>query len=344
MNYSDIIREIKNNKIKQVYLLYGEEAYLMRKLEKTIIDAVLPPAEQDMNLIIYNQDPEIQELIAAVEAVPFMSGKNVIVIRGTSWFKAKKGNIDDELLSDGKDDKQLIKIFSNIPSHSYIVLSTTEKIDKRRKCFKAIETNGVAVEVASLKFNDVRGWLNTKLMSLNKKMASDALEHLLGALSLMPNISLSFLDNEVEKMALYSSGHVISFKDVENVLSSIPEISIFTMIDAISQRQKAKALTLLNRQFIAGEHPLRILALLVRQIRMLWQVKEMLNQGTDINTMANILKVRQFVVEKLIRQSRNFSWKALKVALLALAQADYDFKAGKADNVIIEKIIIELCS
>ncbi|MDD4601952.1 putative protein YqeN [bioreactor metagenome] len=343
MKHLDVLHEIKNNDIKPVYLLYGEESYLTRQVEEAIINAILGPDERDMNLTIFNQDPSVQDLTGMIETIPFMGGKNVIVVRGTALLKARKGNTDSEEQRAGGNDDLLIKTFSNMPEYSHVVLSTTEKVDKRRKLFKIIESGGRAVEMLPLKLNDVKGWLNGKLTALNKKMAPDAIEHLLGALSLMPQISLGFLDNELEKLALYSSGKVITLRDAEQVLASIPEVSVFAMIDALSQKQTGKALELLNEQLAAGDHPLRILALLVRQVRMLWQAKELGAQRLDSKTLAALLGVPPFIGEKIVRQSRNFSASALKQALLALAVTDFELKVGKADRTAIEKIIIEMC-
>lgn len=343
MNHTDVLREIKNKQIRSVYLLYGEETYFTRQLEKAIIDAVLTPEECDMNLVVFNQDPPFQELVTLIETIPFLGGRNVIVIRGTSLFKARRGSNDENQPTSGSNDEQLIRLLSNMPDYSHLVMSTTDKVDKRRKLFKTVEAYGIAAEMAPLKLGDIRGWLNTKLVSLNKNMAQDAIEHLLGAIALMPQISLSFLDNEIEKLALYSGNRNITLEDTEQVLASIPEVSVFVLIDALSQKQKAKALELLNQQLAAGDHPLRILALLVRQIRMLWQAKELAAQGINARTLAASIGVPPFVGEKVLRQSRNFSHKTLKEALLALAAADYELKAGKSDNIALERIIIELC-
>lgn len=342
MNYSEIMLQIKKGQIQPIYLLHGEETFLIRQIENAVVNTVLLPEERDMNLVILNNDPAPKDMANLIETVPFMGGKNVIVVRGTALFKARKGsNEEGEPLVES--DEQLLNIFSSMPEYSCIIFSTTEKVDKRRKIFKAAEKNGAVVEVAPLKPNDIRGWLSTKLSEINKKMSPDALEHLMGAVSVMPQISLGFLDNELEKLALYSKGAVITLRDLSEVLSSIPEISVFAMIDALSQKQAAKALSLLNGQLATGDHPLRILALLARQVRLLWQAKELGAQGYDGRNAASALGVPPFVGEKMLRQSKNFSINTLKQGLLALAAADYEFKAGKADSVILEKLIIDMC-
>lgn len=346
MNYTAALEQIKTGRIQPLYLLYGEETYLARQLERTLTGALLTPEERDTNLLTLDYDPRSQELITLIETVPFLGGKNVIVVRGTALFRARKGAGGDsgEEADHDKSDDRLMRIFSNMPEYSHVIFTTTEKVDKRRKIYKALEKNGAAVEMTPLKPKDVRSWLTMKLADMKKKMAPDALEHLMAMVSLMPQVSLGFLDNELEKISLYiGDDQVISYKALTNVLSAVPEISAFVMLDAVSQRQVQKALKLLGEQLGAGEHPLRIIALLAREVRILWQTKEMLAKGYGTRQVADNLGLPAFIGELKARQSKSFSSAKLKQAMLSLAGADSDLKSGQAGNVVVEKIIIEMC-
>lgn len=341
MNYTEVLQQIKLGKILPVYLLYGEEAYLMRHLEKQIIDALLTPDEREMNLTVLDHDPETKELVNLIETVPFMGGKNVIVIRGTALFKSRGGPGEPGAAD---IDEQLLATLDNMPEYSHVVFSSTDKADKRRKIYKTVEKNGAAVELAPLKAGEIRPWLSARLAEKGKKMDSDAVEYLMGVISVMQQISLGFLESEIEKLSLYTGErNTITYDDLTAVFSSMPEVSVFAMIDALSQKHTVKALELINQQLAAGEHPLRLLALLSRQVRMLWQAKEMHSIGHDGRRIAAMLGVPPFVGEKMIRQSKNFTADRLKNALLALANADYDYKSGHADNIVLENIIIEMC-
>lgn len=342
MKYTDALQQIKSGKIVPVYLLHGEEAYLMHHLEKQIIDALLTPDEREMNLAILDHDPEPKELVNLIETVPFMGGKNVIVIRGTGLFKSRGGPGE----AGGTDhiDERLLATLENMPEYSHVIFSSIDKADKRRKIYKTVEKNGAAVELAPLKAGEIRPWLSARLTEKGKKMNSDAVEYLMGVVSVMPQISLGFLDSEIEKLFLYTGERKsITYDDLTAVFSSMPEVSVFAMIEALSQKQTSKALELINQQFAAGEHPLRLLALLSRQVRMLWQAKELYAVGHDGRRIAAMLGVPPFIGEKMLRQSKNFTAERLKKALMALASADYDYKSGHADNIVLENIIIEMC-
>lgn len=345
MSYVTVLEEIKKGVVQPIYLLYGEENYFIREIEQGVVKAVLSPDELDMNLITLERDPSVNELLALVDTIPFMGGKNVILVRGTGFFRAKKAGASEETTGTDTADERLLQMVANFPDYVHIVFSTTEKVDKRRKLFKMVEKHGSVVEVAHLKAKDVRGWLQIKLGELNKKMASDAMEYFLGIVSIMSKISLGFLHNELEKIALFTGKkNIITQQDLIAMMSSIPEISVFAMIDAVSQKQVGKALQLIGEQLQAGEHPLKLISLLARQVRMMWQGKEMAERGYGSRDIAEKLGLVPFIAEKMLKQSRNFTTAVLKKTTIALATADHELKTGKANGMVLEEIIIGMCS
>lgn len=343
MNYQEAVRQIRSGRVLPVYLLHGEEVYLAREIEAAIINTALSPAERETNLIIFDGDPAPAELTAVVETAPFLGGKNVVVVRETALFRAGRKNTDEGDVGD-RDAERILRLVLNLPEYTLLIFQTTEKADKRRKLFKAVEERGAAVELAPLKVKELRGWVVDKLAAAGKKIAPDALEHLLAAVSMMPQVSLGFLAGELAKLALYTENRtVITRQDLAEVLSAVPEVSVFALVDAITQKQVSKALSLLSDQLAIGEHPVRLVALLARQVRMLWQAKELTEKGLGAREIAEKLGIHPFVGEKLARQSRQFPVGRLKEAAVALAAADRAFKSGRAGAFSLDKIIIDLC-
>jgi len=344
MSYVAVLEQIKKGQIRPIYLLYGEETYFIRQIEQAVIKAVLAPDEIDMNLVTLDREPTANQLMALIETVPFMGGKNVIVVRGTTLFRSQKTGNDEEKEAVDHAADRLLELIANIPDYTHVIFSTNDKVDKRRKIFKLVEKHGATVEVAHLKAKDVRSWLNLKLAELNKKMASDGMEYFLGIVSLMSKVSLGFLHNELEKIALFTgTKKIISQQDLVDIMSAIPEISVFSMIDAVSQKQVGKALQLIGEQLEAGEHPLKIVSLLARQVRMMWQAKDMAEEGYNSRDVAEKLGLVPFIGEKMLKQSRNFTTQILKQTMVSLATADHNLKSGKANSLVLEEIIIAMC-
>jgi len=341
MNYETLLAEVRQGKLRSIYLLYGEETYLAQQVARAIIDAAVPAELRDLNVTVHDRDPQIDNLIGQIEAVPFLGGTNVILIRDTRLFRA----VSPEPAGHSQDHGRLVKLFSNMPDYSHVIFMTSHKVEKRSTLYKAVEQYGAAVELAPFTLREARIWLKDRLNRMQKKITPEANRQLLAAVSLMPKISLSFLDSELTKLDLYTKNErEITEGHLAASLAGVPELSVFAAIEAASQKQTDKALTLLAAQLGAGESPLKISGLLARQVRLLWQTKDLVQSGiTDSRALAKRLGLHPFVAEKLLEQSRKFTVTKLKQVMLNIAAFDRDFKSGKASKTMLEQLVIELC-
>ncbi|KYZ77390.1 hypothetical protein AXX12_04535 [Anaerosporomusa subterranea] len=342
MTIRELIQTINRGKLEAVYLLFGEERYYARQAEKALIEAALPPEDRDMGLRIFEQDPSVPELMQAIESMPFFGGKNVIIVRDTKLFRAGKNDAGPE--ASDKSDTRLFDCLQHIPDYTHLLFIAGDKVDKRRKLFKAVEKAGAVVELVPLKARDSREWVQERLREEGKTIAPEALDYLMTGLSFMPQISMGFLDNETQKIALHTGERQrVSLDDVEATLAGVPEVNIFAMIDAMSQKNITLALRLLDGQLATGEPPMRMLMLIARQTRALLYAKELAADGKTSQDIAKILGLHPFVAEKMLGQARRFSEGKLKQILIMISDVDRAIKSGRAGNVSLEGIVIEMC-
>ena len=160
---------------------------------------------------------------------------------------------------------------------------------------------------------------------------------------MMQQISLSYLDKEFDKLALFSEGRRITKAELVEVFSGLPEVSVFALMDAISARDSKKALMLLHRQLADGTYFTVLLALLTRHVRQLWQAKVLMKRGVRGKAFAKPLELNPFIAEKLGRAAAAFKEDTLKCAMLRLIDADYLLKTGQAGNEMLEEAVITLC-
>lgn len=341
MDYATLQKNLKMGSIQSVYLLHGEEPYLIMQYQEEILAALLTPQERDMNLTVFDQDPLLAEFKSVAEMFPFFGGRNVVLVRNTRLFSAAKNAHAEE--KGQKRDTEWREFLQNIPEQTVILFVSYDKVDKRRKLFKQVLEQGGILEALPLKGRELRIWLERKIAGLGKKIRPDALEHVLSAVSLMPHASLSYLDQELTKIALYvGERQQITIEDVNKLLASVPEISVFAMIEAMSQKNARLALSVLEEQMATGQAGLRLLALLARQIRHLYQAKVMGEEGFGSREISSHLKLPSFVADKLMKQSRTFSVAQLKQAMGLLNKADQALKLSRG-MVSLEKIVIYLC-
>jgi DNA polymerase-3 subunit delta len=144
---------------------------------------------------------------------------------------------------------------------------------------------------------------------------------------------LSTLANEIEKLVLYKSPETIEPADVQLLCPNVAEASIFDLVDAIGGRQGRQSAQLLHAKLAEGTDPFQLFAMVIRQFRLLIQVKELVNEGLRPPDISQTLNLHSFVVGKLYAQCQNFSMTQLEQIYAHLLESDVAAKTGRVDLV-----------
>ncbi|MFA5052006.1 MAG: DNA polymerase III subunit delta [Patescibacteria group bacterium] len=152
------------------------------------------------------------------------------------------------------------------------------------------------------------------------------------------------MSSEIEKLIHWTSGQAIRADDVrQNVRASFDE-NIFHLTDALAERDVKRSLNLLHGQLALGSHPLYLLTMLVRQLRILLQVREIIDREPNYYTVAARLKLHPFVAQKAIRDARKFTLGELKDLYQRLLELDIAFKSTSHDpRVLFDLLITKIC-
>ncbi len=153
---------------------------------------------------------------------------------------------------------------------------------------------------------------------------------------------LRALDNEIEKLMAYRNGGVIRREHVRLLVAQVQEQSIFELVDAIGQRKTALAIELLHDQLRHNAEPLYLLAMIVRQFRLLLQVRDLAARGVSVDQIREQLKLHPFVVKKVFDQARNFSVEQLEAIYRQLLETDIAIKTSRGDpTVLLDVLVVE---
>ena len=124
--------DLQAGQFHDVYLLYGEEAYLKKQYRKKLRDAMIPSDDQ-MNYAYYEgKGINVNEIIDLAETLPFFSERRLIVLEDTGLLKS--------------GGAELAEYLSDMPKTTHFVFVETE-IDKRNKLYKVIQSIGRVVEL-----------------------------------------------------------------------------------------------------------------------------------------------------------------------------------------------------
>jgi len=130
---------------------------------------------------------------------------------------------------------------------------------------------------------------------------------------------------------LPESEAVISEEDVEALSRGKIDENIFALSDAIGNKNKAQAIKLLEQEMEAGVAEQYLLTMIIRQFKILLQVKEAIDAGMSQRKITSQLHFHPFVVQKCSGQVGGFSSDLLKKIFSDLLEVDRKIKSGQGD-------------
>lgn len=344
MGYKTLLKDIKEDNVSKVYLIYGREKYLVGKSIEAIKDKYFHNTNDES--FNYNYFDGIKDdldvVLNSCETLPFMGDKRIVIVRSKEIFSGNKSVL-------GKDDEEkLTEYMSNIPETTCLVFIAGEKIDKRKKIVKEIKSNGKIMELQKLDKSTLTKWTQKILNGYNKKINSSTLEGLidsLGYLDRESNTTLFDVENELKKLCDFAADKsTIETSDVEKIMSKPIENNIFLLVDAVGNKNSDIALRMFNQMLVGGEPEGRILHMIVRQFKILNKVKVMLGTGYTAIAIAPKISLPQYIVKKYVKQSNSFSEKELLDILNSAVETERKIKTGKmASKLAIEMLITEFC-
>lgn len=321
-----IAQDIKSGQFGNIYLLYGEEAYLRRQYRDKL-RAALVPADDTMNCSVYSgKDINASEVVDLAGTMPFFAERRVIIIENSGWLKS------------GND--QFLALVKAIPDTTYLIL-VEEETDKRSKLYKAVTANGYAALCEMQDEATLRKWVMGLLKKENKLITPDALTLLLDK----TGTSMENIRREVEKLVCYKYyDEGITVSDVEELCIVQIQNQIFDMVEAVAQKKQKQALKLYYNLLALKEAPMKILALIARQFNMLLQVKEMKSKGYHESDIAKQTGLNPYYLKKkYIPQAAQFKQAQLETALKACVEAEEAVKTGRMPDLLsVELIIVSL--
>ena len=160
-----IVQDIKNGTFGNIYLLYGEEAYLRRQYRDNLKKALVPE-DDTMNCSVYSgKDINVNEVIDLAGTMPFFAERRVIIVENSGFFKSAV-------------NERLLELIKQMPETTYF-LFVEEEVDKRGKLYKAVTANGYAALCEVQDEATLKKWIMSLLKKENKMITADALNLLL---------------------------------------------------------------------------------------------------------------------------------------------------------------------
>lgn len=314
--------EIKSGQLKQVYILYGEEAYLRNQYKEKLKNALLGEGDS-MNFHYFEgKDVRSGEVIDLAETMPFLAERRVIMLENSGLF------------SHGGEE---LAAYLEAPSETAYFVFVEPTVDKRSKLYKAATAKGRAIEFGAQDEAVLKRWILGFLKKENKNITERDLDLFLDKTgSDMANIR-----GELEKLLCYCLNRdVITAQDIEEVCTKQVSSQIFDMINAVAEKKQKTAMALYYDLLTLKEPPMRIMILIARQFNLLLQVKELRNKGLDANAIGARVGLAGFIAKKYVTQASKFKEDDLRRALADCVASEEAIKTGRMNDVMSVELLI----
>lgn len=316
--------DIKQQQLKNMYLLYGKERYLIRQYRDKLKNAIVP-SDDTMNVTTFEGEGlNIREIIELAETLPFFAEHRLIVIEDSKFFK--------------KGGDELAEYLKQIPESTYVIF-VEEEVDKRSKIYRALSKNGKAVEFGTQSDEILMKWVVAKIGKEGKNITQAAYQSFIHK----TGTDMENIEKELEKLLCYTmEKDVIEPQDVEAITTEQISNKIFEMVDAIATHKQKIAMDLYYDLLALKEAPMHILFLITRQFKILLTVKVMSHQGFGNKEIAAKAGCPEWTIRKYQSQAKAFSLEKIKQALKDGVSYEEAVKTGHMnERMAVELFIIE---
>ncbi|TDT51115.1 DNA polymerase III subunit delta [Fonticella tunisiensis] len=333
--YTEFKKIIKEKRLEGPIIIYGDENHLIDESIKIIYNII--KSFQEMNIVkLDGENITLDDIINACETLPFMEDKKIVHIRKAAFLNKAPGMTEDFV-------KNFSNYIKNLPDGIILLLTLQGSVDSTNAVFKVIKSTGYVIEYKPMRGEELQRWV---LESFNKN-GKVINKYELNYFIMEAGSSLEQLEREVEKVCAYASEEVITKQHIDEVVHKSIESNIFKMVDSISRKDADKAISILNALLFQKEEHLKILGMIIRQIRLMYLIRAYLDEKRSPSEINRDLKLNEFVLNNLIKQSKAYTVEGLKKLLSLCLETDYNLKNGTYSSdfygLALETLIVELC-
>ena len=350
------VSELESRKLRPAYVFVGDEAFFRKRFRDAILEHLVPVDLRDFSIFEFDLgENDLAEVLDRARTPSLMAPFQVFFVRGVKNLFGRGSNEEklsaiEEYCKNPNPDALIVFVADHISIPADV--RRMEMQDKER--YQRIrETMGPCcgiVELARVEEGEAVRWISEYCASreVPVKIEVDGARELVDALG----GDMMMISNELEKLMLYvGAKNRITLGDVETMVLAAKQRSLYELTDAISSKERVRALEILDAILSSGEgeeaaighiymlaktfrQMLVILERNVRDQRMLWAA---LWQG---------FRVPPFAADDIIKQARRYkSRRDLTRAIRLVAKADLALRSNPVSKrMVLERLVIDLTS
>ena len=326
---NDVTKRASKGSLDPVYVLVGTERLLIERVVDTVRKAVDSMGAPGFNIEVFDgKGLDAARVISAARTLPMMADTRLVLLRHVDAMTPTEQTNLAEYLDD--------------PCDSACLLITATKLDGRAKLSKTAKKAGVLIEAKPLRGRELREFIRAEATAREHNIAPQAIEALLDAVG----DDLAAIDDAVERLSLFvGAGQRIDADAVTMCVTRIRVESIWSLVDAIGLKDRRKGVAAAQSLLDDREPPLRLLAMVARQLRIVARMREALSEGLRPQDAAKRAGAPPFKAGDLTESARRFTADSLGDAFTLIAETDRALKGSKRPpDVILQDAVLQLCA
>ncbi len=321
------------------YVLHGEDEFTRSETLADFKRRLGGPNAVELNTTVMDgRKLTLGELHHTCDAVPFLADKRLVIVEGLlSRLTPRKGQAlsaaNQELLD------ALTDYLPHLPPTTRLVMVEDAPLCSDHPILKLAKRHqrGYAKQFEQPDSGSLPGWIKRQARKHGGDIDPQAAHHLAAVVG----ADLRLLDQEILKLVTYSGGErTITKADVEDLVPYTQDAVIFDLVDALGRRDGRTAAETLHHLIDEGEHPLGLLGMIIRQFRLLNQVKALKADGASPSDVARTLSIHPFPARKLYNQATHFTAAQLEKVYRHLSDTDVAIKTGRIDAEVALDLLV----
>ena len=336
MNEKQLKTAISNGDIKPIYLLYGDDSYLVSHYEAMLCEKICGK-DNDFDLQKFERDVDLQSVYDAVNQFPMLGGRKCVVLSDYPFDTASDGDFERlcALVSDSYEFSTLVLRFDAVTVDTKHSARAAKLVNLSEKA------GGVVVELKHREASDVARMLvagaKKRGVELNIDVARYMIENC-GA-------DINTLSRELDKLCLYVANGAVTVDDVDKVCVKTVDASVYEYVRKMIFCDMLGALNILNDLLYMRFEPILIIysaaSAFVDMVRV--------SSASKVQTPVEQLKEdfgysnKSFVLDKARQNLKRFNDKKLSLCMNEILSADKQIKSFSIDEkTVLEQMTVRI--
>ncbi|MEM9187668.1 MAG: DNA polymerase III subunit delta [Myxococcota bacterium] len=332
MEIFDLIGCAQTGAFPPFVAITGAERFLVERAVRVLRTASIGDGPRGFNDdVFHGRGLRAETILSAAKTLPMMAPHRFVLVRDAEAIDSKE---HDAILA-----------YAKSPAPETCLVLTGQKFDGRGKLVKSLKRMKLFVEAKELKGAAIRSFVSQEAKARGHRLAGPAATALVEAVG----SDLALLDDALERLSLFvggtdGSGNEIDLASVEACITRVRTDSIWALVDAVSKRDQKTAVAAAASLLADREQPLRISAMVARQLRMVAKMRQALRAGMNPKDACKAAGVPPFKAREMASAAKQFSGADLQRAFRCLAETDLMLKGAKRPGpLVLEEALIRLC-